>query len=410
MGAEGSVRQVRWIAALAVVGLVAAACAPKATVAPQVTTKSVLIVGDSMAAQVACAIGVTTFDPGGTCLATKDGARGKWGGRPPPWPLIDGATGGCTISPEGTGPNKLTYSRPTLIDYNNSAYDPADPNKQLFTSCYDWPNKWTNLITKYNPKVVMLLIGGWEIVDRWFPAMDTQGHPGCLPPNPTNCPKPYSLADADPQHAAAAQTHFFAALNQAMHIFSKNGARVVLVQAPYLNPPVGQLVAGPGVPAGAVRIFYEPYLDNPSREAWNPDQINGVTPDQYDSKVEMNSLRDLENAWQASTTCPTPGCTPLNDFGGRPILDSRGLLNLHPYVDPTGAYTDLVCFTATPYAAVPDPGNPGQFKCDDADQAQGIFPTPTRVSDGVHLSLAALDWVVNHVIIPAIDDALADYS
>lgn len=401
MGAEGTVRQVRWIAALAAAGLVAAACAPNATVAPQATTNRVLIVGDSMAAQVACAIGVTTFDPGGTCLATKDGARGKWGGRPPPWPVVDGATGGCTISPEGTGTNKMTYSRPVLIDYNNSAYDPADPNKQLFTSCYDWPNKWTNLINTYNPKVVMLLIGGWEIVDRWFPAATGPPNtiPGCVPPNPS-CKDPKSLStDAD------AQAHFFAALNQAMHIFSKNGARVVLVQAPYLNPPVGQLVAGPGVPAGAVRIFYEPYMDNPSRESWNPDHVAGnpYPPPERDSKVEMNSLTDLEDAWQAS---------PANAYGSgpsaRPILDARGSLNLHPYVDPSGAYTDLVCFTATPYAAAPDPDT-GEFKCDAADEAAGIFPTPTRVDDGVHLSLAALDYVVNNVIIPAINDALADY-
>jgi len=209
-------------------------------------TNKVLILGDSMAYQIACGIGVTTYDPARPNDPNPCGPDSPT----PPWPVINGATGGCTISPEGTGTNKATYQRPYLVDYDNSAYDPPDPNKQMFTSCYDWPKKWAALIDKYNPKVVMLLVSGWEIVDRWFP--------GCLwnTPASSSCDTPQNPDSVG--YDDSAKTHFFAAINQAMHILGKYGARVVLLRPPYINPPVGQLEAGPGVPAGAVRIFYEP--------------------------------------------------------------------------------------------------------------------------------------------------------
>lgn len=424
-------------------------------------TNKVLILGDSMAFQIACGIGVTTFAVnGGTCGPTNP---------TPPWPVINGATGGCTISPEGTGANKATYQRPYLVDYNNSAYDPVDPNKQMFTSCFDWPKKWAGYIEKYNPKVVMLLLSGWEIVDRWFP--------GCL--WNSGCPQPASVDDNQ-----SAKTHFFVALNQAMHILSKYGARVVLLAPPYVNPPVGQLVAGSGVPDGAVRIFYEPYgpddgrvvtdaatsadpntntllvsaaanftsddigkpasgagiqagteisnITSPTtavlslpmtatatgvtvtigREPWKPDKVNGVEPLFHDSKDEITALHELEQTWQQSTTCSTAGCVPLNQFGSgaskRPIVHNEGFIDMHASVDPGDAFTEWICLTETPYAATHHPesaGTAGEWTCD-----QGGFPTQSRVEDGVHLSLNALMYMVENVLKPAINRAQANYS
>ena len=78
--------------------------------------------------------------------------------------------------------------------------------------CVDWRQKWARLVQAYDPDVVTVLLGRWEISDRLY-----QGHWTHV-----------GNADFD--------AHLSAELGQAVRILSARGAKVVLFTMPYVDP------------------------------------------------------------------------------------------------------------------------------------------------------------------------------
>jgi peptidoglycan/LPS O-acetylase OafA/YrhL len=80
-----------------------------------------------------------------------------------------------------------------------------------FGNCTDWPTWWTDDVRQLHPQVVALVIGFWEVVDRWY-----QGRWQHL---------------GDP----AFDAYETAQLDRAVSILSSGGARVALFTAPYFS-------------------------------------------------------------------------------------------------------------------------------------------------------------------------------
>jgi lysophospholipase L1-like esterase len=78
--------------------------------------------------------------------------------------------------------------------------------------CVDWRQKWARLVQLYNPDVVSVLLGRWEISDRLY-----QGHWTHI-----------GNADFD--------AHLKTELGQVVRILSARGAKVVFFTMPYLDP------------------------------------------------------------------------------------------------------------------------------------------------------------------------------
>ncbi len=78
--------------------------------------------------------------------------------------------------------------------------------------CVDWRQKWARLVQVYDPDVVTVLLGRWEISDRLY-----RGHWTHI-----------GNADFD--------GHLFAELGQVVRILSARGAQVVLFTMPYVDP------------------------------------------------------------------------------------------------------------------------------------------------------------------------------
>ncbi|HLN43693.1 MAG TPA: acyltransferase family protein [Acidimicrobiales bacterium] len=83
---------------------------------------------------------------------------------------------------------------------------------QAAQGCVDWPQKWARLVQVYDPDVVTVLLGRWEVSDRLYRGHWT--HVG----NP----------DFD--------AHLFAELGRAVRILSARGAEVVLFTMPFVDP------------------------------------------------------------------------------------------------------------------------------------------------------------------------------
>jgi hypothetical protein len=81
------------------------------------------------------------------------------------------------------------------------------------SSCRYWKTLWPQYVTEAKPDVVGLLIGRWDIVDHIDHGKIVHiGEP-------------------------AWNAHIFDEIDQAVHIFSSQGAKVVLFTMPYLDPP-----------------------------------------------------------------------------------------------------------------------------------------------------------------------------
>jgi len=333
-----------------------AGCVPSAPSKP-----IVLFIGDSQAVNLADSI--ATVNTG--------------------WHIIDGGRGGCTISPEGTGGGGNTYRPPVMVDYNSAYWNPI--NHPLPSGCENWQKIFTDYANAYHPRVVVFMVGAWEVIDRWFPGE-------CVPPNAA-CPQPASLATSQ-----TARDHFLRALNKVIRIFSAVGSHVVLVQPPYFNSPVAQMTAQTSDSPAAVRIWYEPYgaENDPSHEAWNPDLVNGVKPDYHDSKTEIQALNQVEAQWVNSSTLNTE----LPKGSGRHIVEPGALVDLNALFSPGDAFTKYLCFGSGQVQAANVNGS--TVTCPDPNDT----PYQVRDNDGVHFTAQGALFAVNSALIPAIQASL----
>jgi SGNH domain-containing protein len=182
---------------VAVAALAAGVGAPAAVAGPTTTTTggsdkpTVLLVGDSLSENIA----------EGLLNQGKVNA-------------VDGGVVNCTVT------------KGVLQGYKNQI---------LYSGCQNWETDWPAKVAQYNPDIVVIVTGGWEIVNRWF------GGPSGPP-----------LTIKDPTFA----NNYLAALDHAAELLSANGAKVVALTTPYMDPPHPYPEAGSGP---LTEIWWEPY-------------------------------------------------------------------------------------------------------------------------------------------------------
>jgi hypothetical protein len=163
--------------------------------------------------------------------------------------------------------------------------------------CPDWRTAWPALVQQNQPAVVLVVTGGWEIVDRWF------ANPGVGLPNTIQ----------DPAFAqAVADTH-----KEAASLLSATGAKVGFTNMQYIDPPEAYPVP-PGV-NGISEIWWEAYgPDAP------PPNYQAPLPGQpfVGSKTKVDALNKVEAdlARQRAIT----------------------VFDLNKFADPKGVFTDTL--------------------------------------------------------------------
>jgi lysophospholipase L1-like esterase len=165
------------------------------------------------------------------------------------------------------------------------------------SGCPDWRTAWPPIVQQAQPDVVLVVTGGWEIVDRWFD-------------NPPGVGLPATIQDQQFQQSIA-DTH-----KEAASLLSATGAKVAFTNMQYINPPEA-LPAPPGV-NGIQEIWWEPYGPNP------PPNWAAPRPSQpfIASKVKTDAL----NKVLADTASQ----------GGITVFD------LNKFADPKGEFTDTL--------------------------------------------------------------------
>jgi hypothetical protein len=81
------------------------------------------------------------------------------------------------------------------------------------SSCDNWPTRWAGLLDQFQPDVVVMLVGAWDVLDR---RIDGQW---------------YKLGT--PEHGA----YFKEAISEAVNVLGSKGAHVVMLTAPYFSRP-----------------------------------------------------------------------------------------------------------------------------------------------------------------------------
>jgi lysophospholipase L1-like esterase len=165
------------------------------------------------------------------------------------------------------------------------------------SGCPDWRTAWPPLVQQSQPDVVLVVTGGWEIVDRWFD-------------NPPGVGLPSTIQD--PQFAQSiSDTH-----KEAASLLSTTGAKVAFTNMQYINPPEA-LPAPPGV-NGIQEIWWEPYGPTP------PPNWVAPRPGQpfLASKVKTDALNKI--------------LADLSSQGAITVYD------LNKFADPKGAFTDTL--------------------------------------------------------------------
>jgi hypothetical protein len=120
--------------------------------------------------------------------------------------------------------------------------------------CNDWNQRWVGPITEFQPNVVVLLTGAWDLLDR---KIDGRYYsPGTI----------------------EFDRYFLSELDLATQLLGSQGARVVVLSTPFFSRPelVGQ--------TGRAWPEYEP---------WRVDRINGLYRDFETAHPERLTLLDL---------------------------------------------------------------------------------------------------------------------
>ena len=196
------VRPMRFFVALVALAAFVGATAPSAVAGED--KPSVLFVGDSLSQNVA------------EGLIEHSQAKVN---------AINGGTVNCTVT------------KGTLQGYKNQI---------VYSGCQNWETDFAAAVQQHSPDVVVLVTGGWEIVNRWFGA--PEGPP---------------LTIKDEEFA----TRYGDALRQAIQVLSAGGAKVALLTVPYMDPPHPYPEAGSG--AGVLdEMWWEPYGPTDAPAEW----------------------------------------------------------------------------------------------------------------------------------------------
>jgi hypothetical protein len=288
---------------------------------PPTDPHDVLVVGDSMAFSFACVLG-------------DDAGSGKPCPTPGGFTTKSSIVGGCTISGG------------SVLLYNSIATSSL--------GCSDWPSSWAQLADENVPKVVVIVTSGWEIMDRWssFPS-------GCDEADASWCSPPDRQWGGG--NSSAAASAYTASLNGAINLFQSRGAKVLVANAAYVNPPEPQFPPGtPNAPDFLIRAWYERYPVNnttPPPEVWQaPNAGLSYRP----SKAKVDQYNQAISA-------------AVDAFGSGDVAR----FDFFKHFDPGNAYSDYVC-PAPNDAEVPD----ANHKC----QGGSVNAILARDADGGHLS------------------------
>jgi hypothetical protein len=327
--------------ALAVATLVLAACVGGPPPPPPTDPHDVLVVGDSISFSFACGLG-------------DDAGSGQSCPAPGGITTKSDVVGGCTIS----GGTILLYNGTTVDTYG----------------CDDWPSKWAADADMFTPKVVVIVTSGWEIMDRW------SGGPNGLPDRQWGG----GTANAPDGPAQAASSAYQANLTAAINLFRQRGAKVVVANSAYVNPPVPEFPPGtPGAPDFLINAWYERYpLTNTTTppDIWNP-PIAGMTYRPSKTKVEQfnNAITNV-----------------VNQFGDPgSVLKFNFFKHFDPVISGSTAYSDYIC---------PPPN-------DTADPATcSGNKILARENDGGHLTSPGGQGILNTYLQPCVEAVLAGSS
>lgn len=311
------------LAAVTVAALGLTACEPETP-----DTNKVLVVGDSVAFGIGCLLG----DEG-------DGLA---------------SPGDCPAQPGFKTKNKYngacTISLGTVLGHNGNLYA---------SGCSSWQDQWQQYIDgpKKPYELVVLSTSGWEIVDRWVGA-NPGGTPGNWSPTPN-----YHFGTADFEKAA---NRYASKLRKAINILKSRGAKVLVFNAPYPNPPS----------VDSSGTYYEAY--GPGQPGNWTSPSTGVTFRAAEEKVEQ--LNEIQRLVVSEFD---PAKVTLWDFIGPTSLPGDGFdgLDVAAEVSVSGG-----------------PTSPGHA-CTILDLLTCIT---LRQGDGLHFTPAALDEVIGPLLLPVV--------
>jgi hypothetical protein len=176
-------------------------------------------------------------------------------------------------------------------------------------------------------------------------------------------------------------------LNLAINVFRQHGAKVIVANSAYMNPPEPQFPPGtPGAPDFLIRAWYERYpLTNTTQppEIWTaPPGQSGLT--YRPSKTKVDQFND------AITQVVNSFADPSN------VLQFNFFKHFDPVINGSRAYSDNVC---------PAPND----SSDPASCPGGATPILARDPDGGHISTDGQS-ILNFYLQPCVQAVLAGSS
>ena len=219
-----------------------------------------LLLGDSVGFGVGCILGHDAEEAGHNCPVQPDFSA---------W---NGYVGACSVS-EGL---VLLYNQ-TAIEGNCNG-----PNHyQTF---------WRDAVDVVTPDVVVIVTGGWEIVNRW----DEDNFPSglnCSPTSVLNCPAPdRQMGNDDDTLEANAINNYKTEMANAINLIRSRPSqpKVLLLNMPYVDPDIPEHGGG---------IWFESY---DATEPANWDSPNAATP-YAPSKTKVERLNQAVLDVKATT-------------------------------------------------------------------------------------------------------------
>jgi hypothetical protein len=278
----------------------------------------VLFVGDSMGKQIAATIQTTPQYFAG-------------------YTAIDRTKGACTLS------------RGIMLGYSRDLF--GGPG----TNCNDWPAEFAQYVQQDDPDVIVLVVGGWDRVDRWG-----KGLPAPCSPGPW-CPPP-KFRITQPKGDA----RFLKNLTRAVEILRTSGVPVIIATEPYSNSKL----PNQGTPKNA---YWEPYSPTPPGptakwpRGWRNPMKDGSTP-YISGRAKSDRIYQLV-AQAKNTTFPADADVVI--------------FSMNPLLTVGGEFAGKIC---------PWPGPVDPPPCPKAERV------PSRLADGGHLSQPAQIYVIEPLL------------
>ncbi len=258
-----------FVAGVAAMALLVAACLPPPPPPPPPPNpdRQVLLLGDSVGFGVGCILGHNAEDAAHNC---------------PPQPSFstwNGYLGACSV---GQG---LVL----LYDHRAIEGNCNDPGTDYESgTMYNWPAA-VDVVT---PEVVVIVTGGWEIVDRWSSLPF-----GCDPMNAFSCAAPNrQMGSTDPALETNAINNYKTEMTNAINLIRSRPSdpEVLVLNMPYVDPDDPDL-HGSGV-------WFESY-DPTAPPVWSAP--NAGTP-YASSKVKVDRLNQAVLDLKATTFAADP--------------------------------------------------------------------------------------------------------